>query len=156
MLPQKHRSAHNVIVLLDELRSVRNEADPCEHRSHAHGAIEAVGSWIAAGEFEASAGRLAIVVLEPEACPEDPALRVVSALFAEVAASRRDWGERPDSVVSDLNSLLKEDAPGQQAKRARPVRRDREVDRGARCTANAARRRPPRSSGCGSVADPAA
>jgi hypothetical protein len=113
MLPQKHRSAHNVIVLLDELRSVRNEADPCEHRSHAHGASEAVGSWIAAGEFEASAGRLAIVVLEPEARPEDPALRVASALFVEVVASRRDWGERADSVASDLNSLLKEDAPGQ-------------------------------------------
>jgi hypothetical protein len=103
--------------LLDDLRDLR--ADPND--AAARDLIEEIADWMANGELDPDVGRSVVTVLEQESRPEAPELRDVSLLFAEVAVTLPDWGEKGEDLLSDLADLLDTDPPGQRIQKAREL-----------------------------------
>lgn len=103
--------------LLDELSKLAAEPDDDEARK----LIEEVGKWTDEGELDPELGQAAIDVLEEQSRPSDPQLAGVSELFAEVSMDRAAWGEKAESLASDLRKLLESDAPGQRKQEVRKL-----------------------------------
>lgn len=83
--------------------------------------IEEIADWMAKGELDADVGRLAVTVLEQESRPDDPQLHDVSRLFADVASTLPEWGEKGEDLLADLAALLGIGPPGQQLQEARSM-----------------------------------
>ena len=103
--------------LLDKLRELAGDPDDGEARK----LIEEVGKWTAEGELDPELGQAAIAVLEEQSRPSDPELTEVSELFAEVSGDPDTWGDKSDSLASELRKLLDTEPPGQRIQRARKL-----------------------------------
>ncbi|HSI93876.1 MAG TPA: protein kinase [Jiangellaceae bacterium] len=103
--------------LLDDLRELRSEPDDEDARD----LVEEIADWMAKGELDTGIGRQAVTVLEQESRPTDPDLHDISRLFADVAVTLPEWGEKGEDLLSDLADLLDTEPPGQRMQQAREV-----------------------------------
>ena len=95
--------------LFDDLREVRNAADD-ERGEKARELIEEIAEWVADDEeLDAPVGQRAIELLEPLARPDHGELAEASALFAEVATDKAEWGENAEDLLSDRREVLDAD-----------------------------------------------
>jgi eukaryotic-like serine/threonine-protein kinase len=107
--------------LFHALRGIRNEQNAVTRVEQSRELIETVASWLEDFEINDEVGRDAVVVLEQESRPDDPALRDVSTLSAEVAAAPRQWGEQADTLLSDIHDLLGTTGTFQRSEQARDL-----------------------------------
>jgi eukaryotic-like serine/threonine-protein kinase len=103
--------------LLDELRDIRDVPAAEDMRD----LVEEIAEWLADRELDAETGRIAVTVLEQDSRPDAAALHDVSRLFADVALTLPEWGEKGEDLLSDLADLLDTEPPGQQLNRAREI-----------------------------------
>jgi hypothetical protein len=80
--------------------------------------IKDTASWLTAGELDPAAGEAAVAALTSEAGPSDERLVPASELFADVAVSQREWGENADSLLSELDDVLKAENDRKRAEEA--------------------------------------
>ncbi|HEX6234116.1 MAG TPA: serine/threonine-protein kinase [Jiangellaceae bacterium] len=105
----------------DDLLNKLNELAANPDDKEARKLIEEVGKWTAENELDAAVGHTAIDVLEQQSRPSAAELTGVSELFAEVNKDRDAWGDKSDSLSSDLRKLLDTDPPGQRMQEARKL-----------------------------------
>lgn len=103
--------------LLDELRDIRDDPDAEDMRD----LVAEIAEWLADGELDPETGRLAVTVLERESRPNAPDLHDASLLFAEVALTMPEWGEKGGDLLDDLADLLETEPPGQRLNKARDL-----------------------------------
>lgn len=118
--------------LLDDLRKVRGEPAPPKRVEESWKLIEEIAEQMADDELDRDAGAGAIEVLEAEARPDEAVLEPASELFAEVATTLPDWGEKGEDLLSELRELLGSNNHNQWSGRAHEIVRelDEWIDKG--------------------------
>ncbi|NED94340.1 serine/threonine protein kinase [Phytoactinopolyspora alkaliphila] len=115
---------------------IQQEGREGKRTEEARKLIMETSSWLMDGEIDTAAGQAAIVALTPHVGPQDDRLTPVRELFVDVAVARRDWGEKGDSLLSELDEVLKAENPRKRTQKAAELRRelaewidDDEIDR---------------------------